>query len=256
MTGMVARWRHGAAVVAALGLALPAAAQLPATYQAYRTAAPEYISSQRLLRSDAELRREPYYDLLQCLEPPSTAAPLSRVAAEESLLAIVQSVMRVNLKRLGYPAALVDREVNAWERAQLAAIAANTSDNVKAASTHALARRLNAYRLANTPQLAEIIDDGGCGGGEMPITFDMQPNGRAFIIPRFYFLACRAGRVDPYDRDRCQGWGEVFDGREMFLWGDYIYTAMWSGGLARRGTLRIEGNGDEEQPPIVLRPGG
>jgi hypothetical protein len=241
------------ALVVALAPLAAQAAPLPPDYVAFKFAAAKPDSAAR----SAPMVDENKYDVLLCDTPPATAGSLPGRTVDFATLAMHQVRLRRDLVTLGYPVDVVDSELARSESELLLQIEARPnaglSTDSEEHSRRRLAGRLNAVRVARRLDVPVIITVGGCGAAEEPVTFRLQPRGQAFVIPAFFFAACRARGVDPYDRRSCTGWGEVLDGRQAYLSGDYVYAANWPGGRTRRGTVRIEG---ETPPPVVLRPAG
>ncbi len=240
-------------------MALGAAVVMPgmahaASYASFREAAASYVTAEKLLiDAKAAADREPY-DVIHCLAAPATVGDQPGATSLMAALAIEAAVTRADLRTLGYPQALIESEVGRWETATLAIITRTKEADIYAQSK-TLAQGLETWRKSHAPRLRPLVAEGGCGAGESPVRFDLRPRGRLELIPRFYFAACQAGGIDPYDRRRCQGWGEVALDRNVYLSGNYAYAASWADGRSRRGVLRID-PGDEEKagPPIIVTP--
>ncbi len=240
-------------------IALGAAVVMPATahaasYPSFQKAAASYVRAEKMLMdADAAADREPY-DVIHCLAAPATVGNQPGATSQMAVIAIEAAVTRADLRTLGYPTAVIEREVGHWETATLALIARSNEADIYARS-EALARGLETWRKSNAPQLRPLVAEGGCGAGEAPVRFKLRPLGRLALIPRFYFAVCQAGGIDPYDRRRCHGWGEVAMDRDIYLSGNYAYAASWADGRSRHGDLRIDPGDDEKTgPPIILTP--
>lgn len=158
------------------------------------------------------------------------------------------------LAELGYPSAIVEQEVGRWETATLAIIMRSEDPDIYAQSA-GLAGASEHWRKANAPRSRPVIAEGGCGAAEGPVRFELRPTGSLAVIPRFYFAACQAGGIDPYDRRRCLGWGEAAIDRDVYLSGNYAYDATWPDGRRRRGDVRIDAGEDEKAgSPIIVTP--
>lgn len=240
-------------------IALGAAVGMPATalaasYTSFQKAAASYVRAEKLLlNAHAAGDREPY-DVIHCLAAPAAVGDQPGVTSLMAVLAIEAAVTRADLQTLGYPKAVIEDEVSRWESATLAIIMRNEDADIYSRSA-TLARGLETWRKSHAPRLRPLVAEGGCGAGEGPVRFDLRPKGRLALIPRFYFAACQADGIDPYDRRRCQGWGEVAMDRDIYLSGNYAYAASWADGRSRRGDLRIDPGDDEEAgPPIIVTP--
>jgi hypothetical protein len=212
------------------------------------------------------------------LDDTGSNAPAYRASwPARTIRAIDGALLRRDLRILGYPGDLVDAAVVEFSRGgeapepgpEIQSAAARDPEWVAYTSelgdspwgagtpTGRFLLRLWRYRRDQAPDLVLIRSGGDCGAGEMPIRFDIEPDGgRAFFITAFDLRVCRLSGGDPYDRRRCSRWREVLEGRDTWLSGRYAYAVEWPDGRSRRGELPIEPvyNAAAPEPPsIVLR---
>jgi hypothetical protein len=156
-----------------------------------------------------------------------------------------------DLPTIGYPERLWRPWVTHYEAVAVDTVrrygAAKFYDRSDAAlpSLNGLKSVLAAYRKSH-PRLREIIDVGGCGGDDEPMTVVTKPlASQVVIIPTFYYDLCRVQRIDPDDQTRCNHWREVLDGSVAYVSGDYHYLVRWHDGSVRKGMLQFAGVGGQ-----------
>jgi hypothetical protein len=120
------------------------------------------------------------------------------------------------------------------------------------AADAAFAAEVEAQRQALQPDAPPIVAEGGCGAGETPHRFELQPaDGEARVIRAFSFDLCAARRLNPWDTERCRGWVAVRDGGSLALSGTYRVQARWPDGRSLRTDVTAQGFG-EDAPPVRL----
>lgn len=182
------------------------------------------------------------YDLTGCasISPRLSAAD----AAVQNVISLAAEMVLVakTLTWAGYPPAVWQASVNAFERKQLALLAKRPSADKIEAEFQTFGRpfmqQLDRYRKSSRTKLPELSwwSVEGCGGHGRPITIKTSPEkGRLRIMPAFYHNLCKAQKVDADDPDKCNHGIDVNDGEQVLLSGKYQYIATWPGGLKQRG---------------------
>jgi hypothetical protein len=99
-------------------------------------------------------------------------------------------------------------------------------------------RLANEYREEAGGDNPEIIDEGGCGAGEVGIIIATRPEGgRVHLMPVFFYNLCKAQNVNPDDPAQCEHWLETVRGALTNVAGDYVYRAVWPDGAQRSGRV-------------------
>lgn len=152
---------------------------------------------------------------------------------------------RESLRSAGYPDRLWRRSLIAYERTMMTGITDHGLDyrgrwaaDQRRDWQESTRRSLAEYRLETDPTLPRVVIEGGCGDGEISVATRIEPpNGIVHVIPRWLYLVCKHGRIDPDDVENCPGWAPLADASITYVAGDYLYRSQWPGGVTRTGPL-------------------
>lgn len=175
-------------------------------------------------------------------------------AGNYAYIADIAVVYERALTRLGYPRSVWGATISDFEAYEVARASrmrpfwdTRASDKYKLLDepfSGVLGERLQAalkrYQAAH-PRLHGLAFAGGCGAGSIAVKIATLPLAtQVFIIPKFYYLVCRAQGVEPENMSACDHWREVTAPVEQVS-GSYHYVARWPDGVVRRGVLDFNG---------------
>lgn len=148
------------------------------------------------------------------------------------------------MKKAGYPESVWAGALSEFESGQLARrigmrrYVPDPDDESYRAARQKIVRAADEYREETAGDLPEIIDEGGCGAGEVGVVVATQPaDGRVNFIPVFFYQLCKAQNLDPDDSAQCDRWHEPVRGSLMAVSGDYFYRAVWPDGIQKNGRV-------------------
>jgi hypothetical protein len=171
------------------------------------------------------------------------------------------------LTKMGYPPAAWSADVKKHEEGELARIQGQqakgpdalnelrevTTENWEKFLDKFLVPKLNAYRKSHL-SLPQLINDKGCGAGEIAVTIATEPRAeQVLFIPTFFYELCRVQNVNPEDASRCNRWREAQDGQLSEVVGNYMYVARWPDGTLRKGKLSF-GSKDDGKTIVLRKP--
>ena len=169
-----------------------------------------------------------------------------------------------DLRRLGYPANVWQSLFDDFEQKALPMLVAIARQNVKSEdhpTVHGLEKAeedfanrrkgaLDRYR-AKRPSLPIIVpgEEGGRSGTIGVQFVPQQPPSptEVMIVPVFNYQFCVAMRKDPHDFRDCEGWREVLGEEPEAVAGEYCYSVLWSDGVKRTGSVRMDNKTDGEK---------
>ena len=162
------------------------------------------------------------------------------------------------LNKAGYPPAVWRGPLEQFEREQLAlrvgrpGYIPDIEDGRYRAGRERIVRAANEYREQAGGDLPEVIEEGGCGAGEVGVYVAAEPSdGRVNLIPVFFYELCRAEQSNPDDPAQCGRWREAVRGVLVNVSGDYVYRASWPDGAEKDG--RVSFTKVEEGQTVIFR---
>jgi hypothetical protein len=164
------------------------------------------------------------------------AIPLADVAYNVVLI-------RKVLEKAGYPESVWRAPLLEFESGQLRLRLSGTyqyspDEERYRAAREKIVRAVNEYREDVASDLPEVIDEGGCGAGEVGINVATEPaGGRVNLIPVFFYELCKAQQLNPDDPAQCDRWRESAEGLLTDVSGDYVYRASWPDGVGKSGRM-------------------
>lgn len=185
-----------------------------------------------------------------------------------SYLATDMAKFRFRFQKAGYPDALLDPAMLAYERHRIAEILVYASGRYPSEVDMAaefgieapegsyplgtLLDTLNAARTGENADLPEAIMADGCGGEYFPVVIRTAPGGgQVWVMSAFAFRVCTRRNPDPWDKFACR-WNEIETGAATTdLGGRYVYEVVWPDGTSRRGTREIRGEYREKGATTV-----
>ena len=285
--------RHLAAFAAAIGLMIaPIAAQAqpggtipdqswyPEGYLDMRVAAAHQLADfprneNVVLFEDFDDPEVKTYDVIDCNLAYDLSWEMDSYQRQIGSLALDIARMRSEFARIGYPQAVYDRPLIDYERAALAAFAAERPDRLANPENYrirgedgedygesvdmqdwellgALAEAMDAKRAALSPRLPRIVSEGGCGAGEEEFEIKLVPaNGSLWLINAFAFRVCERKVANPWNHQAC-GWSEFQAGDSTFASGRYMYEARWPNGTVKRGARVLQADFDNDETGAVI----
>ena len=174
----------------------------------------------------------------------------------DALVAMYGVGLRRTLEQMGYPAETFEQPIARFQQALFGrSVQVEQMDE----PISLLAGAIDRERTRVAPQLPQVISEGGCGAGEVPVRLSSRtPNGRVWVMGAFDFLHCkrRLGQGDPYRQENCR-WIEADGSRPLYLSGRLAYQIRVGRNRAHAGytvvTPELEYE-DEAQPVTVELP--
>jgi hypothetical protein len=186
--------------------------------------------------------------------------------------AIIDVQISSYLKRMGLPEEIYEKPLAKWiadsrsgnvesyrvVKFKFKSVEANTDVESEIPKLDAeLIKAINTnIERAGLSHIILLEADFECGAGDIAYRLQTVPkNSTVSIIQTWNFKLCKARKIDPYDKTKCDGWRDFRDGQRVLLAGDYKWSMAAAGATPKNGNLVLIGEqtpNDKNEIPLRI----